>query len=64
MAKHFLRACRQREDELQKKHSDRGDGLIITAESMRQLASDVKRRGRARLKAEQITARSPKGARK
>jgi Arc/MetJ-type ribon-helix-helix transcriptional regulator len=31
----------------------RGEGRIITQESMRQLAEDVKRRGRARLAAEQ-----------
>jgi putative addiction module CopG family antidote len=30
-----------------------GDGRIITQESMRELAEDVKRRGRARLAAEQ-----------
>jgi putative addiction module CopG family antidote len=31
----------------------RGEGRIITQESMRQLAADVKRRGRARLAGEQ-----------
>ena len=31
----------------------RGDGRIITQKSMRELAEDVKRRGRARLTAEQ-----------
>ncbi len=31
----------------------RGEGYPITPESMRQLAEDVKRRGRARLEAEQ-----------
>jgi putative addiction module CopG family antidote len=29
----------------------RGEGIVITEESMRQLAEDVKRRGRQRLKA-------------
>lgn len=32
---------------------DRGEGIEITQESMRQLAEDVKRRGRERLAAEQ-----------
>jgi putative addiction module CopG family antidote len=32
---------------------DRGDGIPITQESMRELAGDVKRRGLARLTAEQ-----------
>ena len=37
---------------------DRGDGIEITQQSMRELAEDVKRRGRARLAAEhQITTR-------
>jgi hypothetical protein len=31
----------------------RGEGRVITEESMRDLASDVKQRGRARLSAEQ-----------
>ncbi len=31
----------------------RGEGRIVTQESMRELAEDVKRRGRARLAAEQ-----------
>jgi hypothetical protein len=35
----------------------RGAGRIITEESMRQLAEDVKRRGRARLAAEQQAPR-------
>ena len=35
----------------------RGDGRIITQESMRELAEDVKRRGRARLAADQQTPR-------
>jgi Arc/MetJ-type ribon-helix-helix transcriptional regulator len=35
----------------------RGEGRIITRESMRELAEDVKRRGRARLAAEQQTPR-------
>jgi hypothetical protein len=35
----------------------RGEGRIITEESMRQLAEDVKRRGRARLAAEQQAPR-------
>lgn len=33
----------------------RGEGRIITQESMRELANEVKRRGRARLAAEQQT---------
>ena len=33
----------------------RGEGRAITQESMRELAADVKRRGRARLAAEQQT---------
>jgi putative addiction module CopG family antidote len=33
----------------------RGEGRVITEESMRELAEDVKRRGRARLAAEQQT---------
>jgi Arc/MetJ-type ribon-helix-helix transcriptional regulator len=36
---------------------DRGDGIEITRESMRALAEDVKRRGRAQLAAEQPAAR-------
>lgn len=32
---------------------ERGEGIEITWESMRELAKDVKRRGRARLAAEQ-----------
>ena len=32
---------------------DRGEGIEITQQSMRELAEDVKRRGRARLAAEQ-----------
>jgi Arc/MetJ-type ribon-helix-helix transcriptional regulator len=32
---------------------ERGEGIEITRESMRELAEDVKRRGRARLAAEQ-----------
>ena len=35
----------------------RGEGRMITQESMRQLASDVKERGRARLLAELTTPR-------
>jgi len=35
----------------------RGEGRIITQESMRQLAEQVKQRGRARLAAEQQTPR-------
>ncbi len=35
----------------------RGEGRIITQESMRELAEEVKRRGRARLAAEQQTPR-------
>lgn len=35
----------------------RGEGRTITQESMRELAEDVKRRGRARLFAEQQTPR-------
>src|ERR1700676_796533 len=35
----------------------RGEGRIITQESMRELAGEVKRRGRARLAAEQQTPR-------
>jgi len=35
----------------------RGEGRIVTQESMRQLAEDVKQRGRARLAAEQQTPR-------
>jgi Arc/MetJ-type ribon-helix-helix transcriptional regulator len=35
----------------------RGEGRIITEESMRQLAADVKQRGRARLAAEQAAGR-------
>jgi Arc/MetJ-type ribon-helix-helix transcriptional regulator len=35
----------------------RGEGRIITQESMRELTEDVKRRGRARLAAEQQTLR-------
>jgi Arc/MetJ-type ribon-helix-helix transcriptional regulator len=35
----------------------RGEGRIITEESMRRLAADVKQRGRARLAAEQAAGR-------
>jgi Arc/MetJ-type ribon-helix-helix transcriptional regulator len=35
----------------------RGEGRILTQESMRELAENVKRRGRARLAAEQQTPR-------
>jgi Arc/MetJ-type ribon-helix-helix transcriptional regulator len=35
----------------------RSEGRIVTQESMRELAEEVKRRGRARLTAEQQTAR-------
>lgn len=35
----------------------RGEGLIITQQSMRELAEEVKRRGRARLAAEQPASR-------
>jgi len=35
----------------------RGEGRIVTQESMRELAEEVKRRGRARLTAEQETPR-------
>jgi Arc/MetJ-type ribon-helix-helix transcriptional regulator len=34
-----------------------GEGLVITQSSMRELAEDVKRRGRARLRAEEKTGR-------
>jgi len=34
----------------------RGEGRVITEQSMRELADDVKRRGRARLAAERPTA--------
>jgi len=37
----------------------RGEGIEITRESMRELAEDVKRRGRARLAAEQHASRRP-----
>ena len=36
---------------------NRGEGRIVTQESMRELAGEVKRRGRARLTAEQPTSR-------
>jgi putative addiction module CopG family antidote len=36
---------------------DRGEGIIVSEESMRELAEDVKRRGRARLEAERATRR-------
>jgi putative addiction module CopG family antidote len=36
---------------------ERGEGRIVTQESMRQLAEDVKARGRARLAAEQQSPR-------
>ncbi len=36
---------------------DRGEGRIITQESMRELAQEVKQRGRARLAAEQNASR-------
>ena len=35
----------------------RGEGVIITKSSMRELAEDVKRRGRARLRAEEKSGR-------
>jgi Arc/MetJ-type ribon-helix-helix transcriptional regulator len=35
----------------------RGEGRVITQESMRQLADDVKQRGRSRLAAEQSSSR-------
>ena len=35
----------------------RGEGLIITRSSMRELAEDVKRRGRARLRGEEKSGR-------
>ncbi len=35
----------------------RGEGIIITESSMRELAEDVKRRGRARLRAEETSGR-------
>jgi Arc/MetJ-type ribon-helix-helix transcriptional regulator len=35
----------------------RGEGRVLTQESMRELAQEVKRRGRARLSAEQQTPR-------
>ena len=35
----------------------RGEGLIITKSSMRELAQEVKRRGRARLRAEEKSGR-------
>jgi len=36
----------------------RGEGRLITRESMRELAEDVKQRGRARLRAEQKASKS------
>ncbi len=36
---------------------DRGEGIEITQQSMRELAEDIKRRGRARLAAAQETAK-------
>jgi len=36
---------------------DRGDGTVITEQSMRELAEDVKRRGRVRLEAERAPRR-------
>ena len=35
----------------------RGEGRVITQQSMRELAEEVKQRGRARLAAEQLSAR-------
>jgi Arc/MetJ-type ribon-helix-helix transcriptional regulator len=35
----------------------RGEGTAITPESMRELAEDIKRRGRARLAAQQLPSR-------
>ena len=35
----------------------RGEGRVVTEGSMRELAKDVKRRGRARLAAEHLTPR-------
>ena len=35
----------------------RGEGIVITQDSMRQLAADVKQRGRARLDAENAAPR-------
>ncbi|HWY21283.1 MAG TPA: hypothetical protein VNX26_08690 [Candidatus Acidoferrum sp.] len=36
---------------------DRGEGIVITEQSARELADDVKRRGRARLEAERTARR-------
>ena len=36
---------------------DRGEGIVITEQSARELAEDVKRRGRARLEAERTARR-------
>jgi putative addiction module CopG family antidote len=36
---------------------DRGEGIVVSEESMRELAEDVKRRGRARLEAERAMRR-------
>ncbi len=43
-------------DEAEASH-ERGEGRVITRESMRELAADVKRRGLARLASEQQTPR-------
>jgi putative addiction module CopG family antidote len=37
---------------------DRGDGIEVTEQSMRELAEGVKQRGRARLEAERLLQRS------
>ena len=36
---------------------NRGEGIVVTEEAMRDLADDVKRRGRARLKADRTAPR-------
>jgi len=39
--------------------SDRGEGVVITENSMKELAEEVKRRGRARLAAERSAIPTP-----
>jgi len=36
---------------------DRGEGILVTEQSMRELADDVKKRGRLRLEAERAARR-------
>ncbi len=36
---------------------DRGEGIVVTEQSMRELADDVKKRGRVRLEAERTARR-------